>query len=157
MPTIDQEFVVEVPREQAWQFFVDIPSAAACVPGFQGIEATGPQSYTGKLQTKLGMFQPTFAGEMEIVELAQPNRLVAKLRGKDLKSFSVLTVTTSLDLEEVTPRQTRVRFHADVSIMGSLGNFGWSLFERQAQAIGDQFAACARDRLRTGVPGGKES
>jgi carbon monoxide dehydrogenase subunit G len=151
MPSIEQQFEVNVSSAEAWSYFSDIPRVAQCVPGLERLEQTADRKFSGNLKVKLGMIQPTFGGELEILEVTEPRALVARISGKDVKSSSLLTVVTRLELDVLAPDRTLVRMHAEVSIVGSLGNFGWGLFAKKAAEMGDAFANCARRTLSNSV------
>ena len=60
-----------VARAVLWQFLMDVPQLATCVPGVEGVTASGNDQYTGRLRVKVGPIHLTLQGVVTIQERDQ--------------------------------------------------------------------------------------
>lgn len=150
MPTIDGSFDVPAPRQRVWDFLTDIPNLAPCIPGCERLEQTGNDTYQGTVRVKVGPISARFGGNMSVLERHAPERVAARLEGKDAGTASLLKVNATLSLEEQGPASTRVAYHADVDVLGKLGSYGWGLMRRKAEEHLATFGANVRQRLAEG-------
>jgi carbon-monoxide dehydrogenase small subunit len=61
----EESFVIAQPRERVWEFFGDIPSVAACLPGTQ-VLSHDERTVKGRMTAKLGPIAASFAGSAVI-------------------------------------------------------------------------------------------
>src|SRR2546428_14061377 len=72
-----------VARGMLWQFLMDVPQMATCVPGVEGITASGDDQYAGRLRVKVGPIHLTLQGVLTIQERDQQQwRAAAGARGE---------------------------------------------------------------------------
>lgn len=144
---ISQEFVVERPPQDVWQFFQDIPAVAHCLPGaeLQGENEDG--SYDGNLSVKLGPMTAAFEGKATITP-DQPN-MTAKIEGKgvDKKGGSRGQVSVVYTITEEAAG-SKVDIDADVTLSGPAAQFGRTglINEMSKRLIGD-FVTCIEGKL----------
>ena len=64
---LENEFVVPVPRDEAWDVLMDVERIAPCMPGatFDGYEG---DSFKGRVKVKLGPITVTYAGVAKFIE-----------------------------------------------------------------------------------------
>lgn len=63
---LKQDFLINRPADEVWSFFHDIPALAECLPGAEYIGPTEDGRHSGKLTSKIGPFQASFAGEASV-------------------------------------------------------------------------------------------
>ena len=64
----EQRCLIEAGRRELWDFLLNIPQMAACVPGAEEVIATGADRYKGRLRVKLGPIRLKLEGVMVIHE-----------------------------------------------------------------------------------------
>ena len=63
---LKQDFLIDRPVDEVWSFFHDIPALAECLPGAEYLGPTEDGKHSGKLTSKIGPFQASFAGEANV-------------------------------------------------------------------------------------------
>lgn len=154
---ISQEFVVERPPKEVWDFFQDIPSVAQCLPGATLESQNEDGSYEGNLSVNLGPMTAAFEGTC-VITPDEPN-MSAKIEGKgvDKQGGSRGQVSVVYDLDE-DPSGCKVAIDADVTLSGPAAQFGRTglINEMSKRLIGD-FVTCLEGKLGAGSEGEAES
>lgn len=144
---ISQQFVVERPPQDVWEFFQDVPSVAQCLPGAELQGENDDGSYNGSLSVKLGPMTSAFEGKATISP-DEPN-MSAKIEGKgvDKKGGSRGQVSVVYTITE-DPAGAKVDIDADVTLSGPAAQFGRTglINEMSKRLIGD-FVTCIEGKL----------
>lgn len=144
---ISQEFVVERPPQEVWNFFQDVPAVAHCLPGAELADQNEDGSYEGKLSVKLGPMTAAFEGTATITP-DEPN-LSAKIEGKGVDkqggSRGQVSVVYTIIEDEAG---SKVDIDADVTLSGPAAQFGRTglINEMSKRLIGD-FVTCIEGKL----------
>ncbi|PYM15626.1 MAG: hypothetical protein DMD81_14480, partial [Candidatus Rokuibacteriota bacterium] len=69
--TFSQECVIPVERELLWDFLMDVPKVARCVPGAETVEAVDATNYRGTFKVQVGPIRLALNGTMTIEEQDQ--------------------------------------------------------------------------------------
>ncbi|MFQ5857182.1 MAG: CoxG family protein [Anaerolineae bacterium] len=144
---IEDRFVIPVPIQQVWDFFLDIPGVSKCIPGVEKVEQADGQTFTGSLGVRVGPIAANFEGKVVLAELEPLHRLVVRAEGKDRSTASMVSGTMTATLSETAPGQTEVAYQIDVAIRGRLGQFGQAVIVETAKQISRAFAACVQAQL----------
>ncbi len=144
---IEGQFTVPVPQDKVWDFLQDIRRVSACVPGAEGVEEVGPDTYRGRLRVQVGAIRGTFNGEVTIIEREPPTRLVAKVKGEDPRLASIVDATFEGRLEPDEER-TRLIYRVDLRLRGRIAQFGRGVIQLTANRMAEEFARCLERTLR---------
>lgn len=154
---IKQNFVVVQPLPAVWDFFHDVPSVAACLPGAEYLGTKEDGAINGKVSAKVGPFQASFEGEARVKYDDEAKKVEFEGKGVDRKGASRGKMSMVCD---VVPEgnSTRVIVVADVQLSGSIAQFGRTglLTEIANQLVGE-FARNAEselDRRNSPAPSG---
>lgn len=140
----DNSFEVPLPPAQAWSLLMDIRRIAPCMPGAELTEVVDDRNYKGKVAVRLGPVALSFAGLVTFEELDNQNRKArVKAQGTDSKGRGGAHAMSSFRLEEGTGGGSKVMVHTDLSLSGSVAQYGRGVGMIQATAaqIMNQFAA----------------
>lgn len=149
---VEEAFTVAAGRERVWAFLLDVPRAAACMPGLEAVTQTGDATYDARMKVKVGPLGAAFTLTVTIVEQTAPELVRASVRGKDKGGSLVQAeVTTTLRPEG---DGTAVAYRMDVHLRGPLAKFGQTVVRDTAKKLSARFAACLRDGITAGVPSG---
>src|SRR5438445_3206060 len=156
---INEELNVDASPEDVWKLLRDTPRLAALLPGVENatpLNEPGVEAYQAKASDKIGPFKVALNMEIRVGETQEALFLKASLKGGD--SIGLNRITGSLRIM-LTPASsaTRMRFEADIEILGTLATLGavpirrratekFAEFARNVQA---QFASDVRANLRT--------
>ena len=135
-----QECVIPVERERLWNFLMDVPRVARCVPGVETVEAVDERSYKGRLGVRIGPVRLSLDGTMAVEEQDQAARR-ARMRAdaNDRRLGGGIRARLSLAL---TPAEhgTRLSIETDLAVLGKIGEFGQPLIRKKADALLEEFA-----------------
>lgn len=137
----EQRCTIPVAREALWQFLMDVPQMAVCVPGVESVTASSDGQYAGRMRVKVGPIHLTLQGVMTIHERDQQQwQAVARAEANDRRIGGGVYLTAHMTLVESTPAATELAIQAQARLLGKLGEFGQPVIRRQADAIIAEFA-----------------
>lgn len=143
----EHDFSVNAPVERVWDFLMDVPRMAVCIPGTSAITPVDERNYDATVVTKIGPISARFGCRITVVTLdpvahaatielsGKDNRLGGGVRGK-----MAMTLSGSVD-------GTMVRIVSDVDVLGKIGQYGHGVIAKRADAMLTDFAGCARAAL----------
>ncbi|MFW2380886.1 MAG: SRPBCC family protein [Acidimicrobiales bacterium] len=143
---LENEFVVNVPIERAWEVLTDIPEIAPCLPGAR---LTGQEGdvYSGKVKIKVGPVTAEYAGTADFLNLDKENYHVdIDAKGRDSRGSGNASAVITADM---TPADggTKVVIHTDLKISGKVAQFGKGVIGDVSKKLIDQFVECIHDKL----------
>lgn len=146
---LKERFTLTHPRQDVWEYFLDIPTVSTCVPGAVGIKELAEGSYGGSLNVRVGPISASFNGQVEITELTPPTRFSAKFEGKDVRTATMVSGSFSADLSEPTPDSTEVNYSVDVVVRGRMAQFGSTVIQATAKEMTRAFVTCVEQRFQS--------
>lgn len=144
---IEESFVVAAPMDKVWKFITDPERVGPCIPGCQGIQITGPDSYKAAIKVGIGPIKATFNVDVQVTEERPPTYAATVTRGEEGSRASTVSATSSLELKPVDEHSTEIRYSSEVSVVGRLGKFGLGIMKKIAASMGEQFAEAVRDGI----------
>jgi carbon monoxide dehydrogenase subunit G len=144
---IEGDFTIDAPIQQVWDFLIDIERMSLCLPGVEQVEQTGEKTYSGVVTIKVGPISTSFQGEVNILEEDPPNRLRAKLQGRDRKTASMVTGEFSSEITALDEEVSQVDYKFDIKIRGRLGQFGQAVILDTSKQLTNAFVECVRTRV----------
>jgi len=120
-------------------FFEDVPTVAACVPGVDDFQETGPDAYRGSLKVRLGPLGFTVAGDAQ-VSRDDDGAFRMTGEGHDRRIGAGAIAILQAHLAELSPESTEVRVDADIQFSGRLAELGQPLIRRKADSMVRDFA-----------------
>ncbi len=143
---IEDKFTVSAPRQQVWDFLLDIPAVSGCMPGVENVEQVDAETFKGNLVVKVGPVKANFGMEAVLIETIAPQKLTAKAHGRDKNTGSMVTATFTATLVDIGNDSTEIGHHIDVAIRGRLGQFGQGVIRETAKQITAIFIECIQAR-----------
>ena len=147
---IEDGFTVRAPRERVWAFITDPARIAPCLPGCREVQIVGPNAYRACVRVAIGPIKAEFNLEVAVEEEVPPRLARSVTRGEEGTRASTLLARSLLELEEVEPGVTAVRYSSDISVVGRLGKFGLGVMKKKAEALGEEFARAVCERVEPG-------
>lgn len=138
---LENQFEVNVPIEEAWDFFMDPHRVVPCMPGARVVSVTDPHNWKVKAGVKLGSVKMTFKADVNVAEADRDNyRAVLKAEGKEAKGKGNVKADITSILEETESGGTRVRITTDMSISGKAAHFARGMVGDVADKFTADFA-----------------
>lgn len=139
-------FTIQAPLERVWDYLVNIPQMSQCIPGIGDVREASPDTYSGTIRVNVGPISSSFQGEVKIIEITPPERLVARISGNDKNSASNLGATFSFDLSPID-MGTKVSYRVEYTLRGRLATFGSAVLHGTVKKMTAEFAACLQKAL----------
>ena len=136
---------IAAPRDRVWAFVIDPNQVGQCGPGVESIEVIDETHFKATAKVGIGFISARFVVDMEMADLAAPERAVIKAHGQ--APGSAVDATASMRLSDSTAGGTRMDWEADVAIAGSLASLGARLIEGTANKMIGQTFTCMKSRL----------
>lgn len=137
------DVTIQAPRKRVWDFLTDPNQIGPCAPGVEKIETIEPNKrYRGVMSVGLGSVKARFNGEVEILELDEPDH--AKLKAHGVATGSAADVLSEMSLSDGPGDATVVHWTADVRVSGQLA----SLASRLMVPVSQKLAAVFYDEVR---------
>jgi carbon monoxide dehydrogenase subunit G len=142
------DVIIQAPRKKVWDFLTDPNQIGQCVPGVEKIETIEEMKrYHGVVSVGLGSVKARFSGEVEILELDEPNR--AKLKAHGTATGSAADAISEMSLSDGPDGSTLVHWTADVNVSGQLTSLVSRLMVPVSQKLAGVFYDEVRKRIET--------
>jgi carbon monoxide dehydrogenase subunit G len=137
-----------IPADQAtaWALVMDIPKAAACVPGLKEITSDGENRFKAALQVRVGPMGLNFTGTVVVVETDEDGgeariqvEAVDRRVGGSIKADMTVKLT-SANAAGGGSGPTQLSIITETAFMGKLGELGQPLMRRKAKTTIEEFA-----------------
>ena len=130
-------------RKEVWDFMTDPEQIGQCAPGVEKIEVIEPlKKYRGIVSIGFGAVKARFSGDVEILELKEPD--YAKLKAHGSATGSVSDATSEMHLSDGPEGSTLVHWTADVMVSGQLA----SLAARLMVPVSEKLAGVFYDQVK---------
>jgi uncharacterized protein len=140
------EVTIRAGRKKVWDFLTDPNQIGQCVPGVEKIETVEPlKKYRGTVSVGLGTVKARFNGDVEIVELDEPNH--AKLKAHGTATGSAADAVSEMTLSDAAEGSTLVQWTADVNVSGQLASLVSRLMVPVSQKLAGVFYEEVRKRI----------
>ena len=137
------DVTIRAPRKQVWDFMTDPEQIGQCAPGVEKIEVVEPlKRYRGVVSVGFGAVKARFSGDVEILELEEPDR--AKLKAHGSATGSVADAISEVHFSDGPEGSTLVNWTADVTVAGQLA----SLASRLMVPVSEKLAGVFYDQVK---------
>ena len=140
------DVTIRAPRKRVWDFMTDPNQIGQCAPGVEKIETIEPlKKYRGTVSVGFGAVKARFTGDVEILQLDEPN--YAKLKAHGSATGSVADAVSEMHLSDGPDGSTDVHWTADVNVSGQLASLASRLMVPVSQKLAGQFYDEVRKRI----------
>ena len=142
------DVTIRAPRKKVWDFMTDPDRIGQCVPGVEKIEMIEPlKRYRGVVSVGFGAVKARFSGEVEIIELEEPN--YAKLKAHGSATGSVADAVSEMSLSDGPDGSTSLHWTADVTVAGQLASLAARLMVPVSQKLAQVFYEQVRKKIES--------
>lgn len=135
-----QECTIPVARERLWDFMMEVPRVARCVPGVEAVEAVDGGAYRGRLKVQVGPIRLALDGTIT-VEAQDRDAGQARMRAEanDRRLGGGIRARLGLALAPVEGG-THLKIETDLAVLGKIGEFGQPVIKKKADSLLAEFA-----------------
>lgn len=142
------EVTIRAPRKKVWDFMTDPNQIGQCAPGVEKIEMIEPlKRYRGIVSVGFGAVKARFTGDVEVIELEEPD--YAKLKAHGSASGSVADAVSEMRLSDGPDNSTVLGWTADVIVSGQLASLASRLMVPVSQKLAQVFYEQVRKKIET--------
>ena len=142
------EVTVRAPRKKVWDFMTDPNQIGQCAPGVEKIEMIEPlKRYRGIVSIGFGAVKARFSGDVEVIELEEPN--YAKLKAHGSASGSVADAISEVRFSDGPDGSTVLNWTADVAVSGQLASLASRLMVPVSQKLAQVFYDQVKKKIET--------
>lgn len=142
------DVTIHAPRKKVWDFLIDPNQIGQYLPGIEKIETIDElKRYHGVVSVGLGSVKARFSGEVDILELDEPNR--AKLKAHGTATGSAADAISEMSLSDGPDNSTLVHWTADINVSGQLASLVSRLMVPVSQKLAGVFYDEVRKRIET--------
>jgi carbon monoxide dehydrogenase subunit G len=142
---LDGEVTIATDRESLWQIVSDPEILVLCVPGAEEVEMINERQYRGTIKRGIANINLALEGEVELIELAPPDQMVAEAKGEDDRTGSIMTADAEMELSDID-EETMLTYVMDVQFTGRLASIGSRIMKRKIKSDIDTFFDNIRER-----------
>jgi carbon monoxide dehydrogenase subunit G len=143
------DILIGAPREKVWAGLNDTEILARCIPGCESMESTSPTERTARVALKMGPVRARFVGHVRMEDIRPNEGCVLRFQG----SGGAAGMAKGHSNVELTDEAggTRLRYTAQASIGGKLGQVGGRMIDAASKQMADQFFTAFNAQM-VGVP-----
>ncbi len=130
---IEQESQVGAPRADVWGLLQDVPRAAGLIPGVSDVVETGPNTYSGKMTTRVGPMKISLDGELTSTQNAEDYTWRIEGNAKAMAGGG-LRVIVDAAIAEAGSDSSTLTVATDIQFMGKLGTMGQPFIRSKANS-----------------------
>jgi uncharacterized protein len=149
---LNGDILIEAPRDRVWRALNNPDVLLRSIPGCEEVrQVSGTETHV-RVAIKLGPVRARFVGKILMSEVRADEGCVLDFEGSGgAAGFAKGRSTVSLASEGAGDREgTRLRYTAQASVGGKLGQIGGRLIDASAKQTADQFFAAFSQQLGAG-------
>ena len=144
---IEDRQMINAERSELWDFLMEIPAVAECMPGVAEIHPEGPDEYKARMGVRVGAINLKFDAHLRVLERDR-ERWTAKMQVAGAERGVGGAVNAALTMMLVDAgTATELVLHMDAKILGKLAEFGQPVMRKKATAMTAEFAQRIGERF----------
>lgn len=144
------DVLIGAPRAKVWAGLNDPQVLTRCIPGCEGMEATGPTERTARVAVKVGPVRAKFSGRIRMEDVRPDLGCVLHFEGSGGPA-GMAKGHSSVELSD-EGGGTRLRYTTQASVGGKLGQVGGRMIDAAAKQMADQFFAALNTQMTAAPP-----
>src|SRR4051812_28221409 len=122
------QVTVDTDRSTAFLFVSDPVRLARCIPGCTDLTELSPGRYAAVLSNEVAFIVLKFKIVVEVTRIEAPGTIEARVTGETIGLVGRVVASAALQLNEIIPTQTEIRYTSQVALTGKLGGLGEPVF-----------------------------
>jgi len=138
---LENRCLVPANFQRTWDLIMDIPRAAACVPGMEEVVLEEDGSYRASMRVKVGPMGLTLSGTLQVLEQdSSKGEARFLIEASDRRVGGAVRADLLIQLRSDAENQTELVLNTDTTFIGRLGELGQPLIRRKANNTMQEFA-----------------
>ena len=129
-------YQINLPKEKVWEALNDPEILKQAIPGCEEFTKNSDTEFTAKATNKIGPFNASFTGDVELKDLNPPNSY--KITGSGNSPVGFASGEASVKLEEDNG-VTKLIYEVEANVGGKIAQVGARLIDMTAKKMADIF------------------
>ena len=129
-------YQINLPKEKVWEALNDPEILKQAIPGCEEFVKNSETEFTAKATNKIGPFNASFTGDVELKDLNPPNSY--KITGSGNSPVGFASGEASVKLEEENGG-TKLVYEVEANVGGKIAQVGARLIDMTAKKMADIF------------------
>jgi uncharacterized protein len=143
----EQTVDLNAPIDKVWNFVMDVPSMAKCIPGVESVEDLGNEKYKVVMKIRVGPIGLTLQSELSVATKDEATHTAAlRVDAADKRVGGAVKSTMTMHLEP-NGSGTKMQVETDAQVMGRIGDFGQPVIRKKADQMLQEVAENLRKAL----------
>lgn len=143
----EQTVDLDAEPKKVWDFILDVPAVAKCIPGVDSIEPLGDDRYKVMMKVRVGPIGLTLQSELAIVQKDEASKTAAlRVDAADKRVGGAVKATMTTRLEP-HGTGTTMQVTTDAQVLGRIGDFGQPVIRKKADQMLQEVASNLRKAL----------
>jgi carbon monoxide dehydrogenase subunit G len=127
---------------------MDVPKVARSLPGVETVTQIDETTYQGTLKVRVGPISLSLQGKIFLEQRDRQNwRAALRAEASDRMAAGAVKGKTTMELKEISPKQTELLVETDVNILGKIGEFGQPIIRKKADQMLKEFIENIKKQL----------
>ena len=130
-------YQIKLQKQKVWEALNDPEVLKKSIPGCEEFKKNSDTEFTATATNKIGPFNASFTGDIELKEIDAPNSYTIEGSGNSLVGFA--SGSAKVILEEDTDGGTKLSYTVEANVGGKIAQVGSRLIDMTAKKMADIF------------------
>jgi carbon monoxide dehydrogenase subunit G len=150
---LENRCLVPADRATTWGLVMDVPLAAACVPGIGEVSAQEGGKFEAVMRVRVGPISLNLSGTIQLVEQdSEKGEARFVVEAADRRVGGAVKSNVAIRLAGQPDGQTELLIDSDTTFMGRLGELGQPIIRRKANTTLEEFARNLAQKVTNPTP-----
>ena len=126
-------------KDDLWTFISDPENLVDCVPGAKDIERHSEREYTFVIEQGIARFTVTLDGDVELVEMNEPDFIVAQGSAYDGGTGSTFEGLAAMEMTKNGDDSVDLAYTAELSFTGGVASLGARIVRRVVRSNVEEY------------------
>ena len=141
---VEGSFTVAANRGKVWVSLLSSEILESCIPGCEGLQHLGDDSYEVSLTAGVGPVRASYTGRIALSDKIEPESFRMLFTGQgsagSVRGEGTVTLIEAAD-------ETEIRVVGDAQVTGAIARVGQRLLGSASKMLMNQFFACAKAKI----------
>jgi carbon monoxide dehydrogenase subunit G len=140
---------IDTDKESLWTFISDAENLADVVPGAQSVTRHTERQYAVEIERGFGRVSIALDGEFELVEMDEPDWIIAEGEAFDSTTGSSFDVLAAMEMDDTEDGVVDLSYSAELFYTGGVASLGARLLRKFIERDVNKYFENVKNRVET--------